>query len=75
MATGVVLSTPRPRFGSNVSVAWLVSPRQVKLMDVSSSVVYENVPSNASSSLRNFASAFSALTTGRLRFSSISAVE
>ena len=53
MATGVVLSTPRPRFGSNVSVAWLVSPRQVKLMDVSSSVVYENVPSNASSSLRN----------------------
>ena len=53
----------------------LVSPRQVKLMDVSSSVVYENVPSNASSSLRNFASAFSALTTGRLRFSSISAVE
>ena len=57
------------------AVACVVAPRQVKLMESSPSVVYENVPSNASSSLRNFASAFSALTTGRLRFSSISAVE
>ena len=41
----------------------------VKLMDVSPSALYEKVPSNASSSLRNLASAFSAFTTGRCRFS------
>ena len=47
----------------------VVAPFHMKLMDVSPSALYEKVPSNASSSLRNLASAFSAFTTGRCRFS------
>ena len=75
MATGVVLSTPRPRFGSNVSVAWLVSPRQVKLMDVSSIGGVRERAVERVELIAELGERVQALTTGRLRFSSISAVE
>ena len=69
----MALSAPRPRPGSKVSAADEVRPCQRKVIDVSPSTSWENSPSKASSVLRSLHSAFRALTTGRSRFSSISA--